>query len=130
VQAAPADDVGHERVAGREPAAGESKRERPQVHAVARAAASLGKVTLQDHAQTTLELLLGSAGPVGQPQPPRELTQELDQWQIGPRGRFDPVRRGLGDGDCFAAMAALSAGSSSRKPGLRLTMPLRWFWSR
>jgi hypothetical protein len=89
VQAAPADDVGHERVAGREPAAGERKRERPQVHAVARAAASLGKVTLQDHAQTTLELLLGSAGPVGQPQPSRELTQELEQRQVGSGGRLE-----------------------------------------
>jgi hypothetical protein len=99
VQATPADDVGHERVAGHEPAAGERKRERPQVHAVARAAASLGKVTLQDHAQTTLELLLGSAGPVRQPESVREVAQELEQRQIGPRGRLDPVRRGLGDGD-------------------------------
>ena len=66
VQPAPADDVGHERVAGREPAAGERKRERPHVHAVARPSASLGKVALQYYGQTTLELPLVSAGPVGQ----------------------------------------------------------------
>jgi hypothetical protein len=48
VQAAPADDVGHERVAGREPAAGERKRERPHVHAIARPSVPFGKVALQE----------------------------------------------------------------------------------
>jgi hypothetical protein len=92
VQAAPADDIDHERVAGREPAAGARKRERPHVHPVARPAAQLGKVALQEYGQTTLELPLASAGPVGQPEPSRELAQE-------PGRRLDPVRLGLGDGD-------------------------------
>lgn len=83
MQSAPADDVGHERVAGRKPAAGKRKRERPQVHAVARPAASLGKVTLQDHAQTTLELPLARAGPVRQPESVREVAQKLEQRQSG-----------------------------------------------
>lgn len=116
MQAAPADDVGHERVAGREPAARERKRERPHVDAIARPAVPLENDALQEYGQTTLELPLASAGPVGQLEPSRELAQELEQRQVGPGGRLDPVGR---------ATAALSAGSSSRKPGFRLTLPLR-----
>jgi small ligand-binding sensory domain FIST len=114
VQTASADDVGHERVAGREPAAVERQRECPQVDAVARPASSLGKVTLQDHAETTLQFELASAGPVGQLEPLRKRAQELEQGQVGPDGRFDPVSVGLGDGH-------RSAGD--RGPERRLELP-------
>jgi hypothetical protein len=81
--------------------------------AVARPAASLGKVTLQDHAQTPLELPLARAGLVRQPESSREVAQKLEQGQIGPGGRFDSVRRRFGDGDC-------SAGNGGPEHGLEL----------
>jgi hypothetical protein len=59
----------------------------------------LGKVALEEYGETTLELPLASAGPVAQLEPSRGLAQELEQPQVGPSGRLDPVGLGLGDGD-------------------------------
>src|SRR5262249_61508694 len=51
VPAAPAHEVGHERIAGDKPAARQRERERTQVERVAGTAATLGEVALQDRAE-------------------------------------------------------------------------------
>jgi hypothetical protein len=63
---------------------GEGKRERLQVHPVACPAAPLRNLALQACGETTLELPFASAGPSGELEPPRELSQELEQRQVGP----------------------------------------------
>lgn len=89
-------------------------------------AVPLGKVALEEYGETTLELPLAArAGPVGQLEPSRELAQELEQPQVGPSGRLDPVGLGLGDGDRSAGDRRSERWLELPEARLPLTMPLR-----
>jgi hypothetical protein len=99
VEAGSADDLGHEGVAGDDMAARESDCEGTEVETVARAGASLGEVAFEDCLETPLAVALEGAGLAREGQPGGELAQELDQRQVGPSGRLEPMRLGLRDGD-------------------------------
>ena len=99
VESSPAHDVGHERVAGDEPAARQGERKRLEVDDVARTASAVGEVTLEAAGEAPLAGALERISPVGQAQTARELAEEIEQRQVGPRRRLDAMRLGLGHGD-------------------------------
>src|SRR6266511_6332274 len=61
IETGPTDDVGHEGVAGDEPAAGQSNCERTDVEPVALAAPARGEVASEDRLQTPLAVALDGA---------------------------------------------------------------------
>jgi Glycosyl hydrolase family 65, N-terminal domain len=99
VETRPADDVGHERVAGDEAAARQSNRERTEVEPVARAAPPLGEVTVEDRLETPLAVALEGTALVREHQTCGELAEQREQRQVRPRGRLEPMRFRLRDGD-------------------------------
>ena len=122
VQAAPADDVGHERVTGREPAAGERKR--MSVRSLARPRRS-GKSRSSIRARRRSSCRSRAPARSGS-WSPRERSRKSSS--SGRSGRAaDSIRWASASGaeTVLRATAALTAGSSSRKAGFRFTMPLR-----
>src|SRR6266540_4811850 len=103
VETGPADDVGHEGVAGDEPAAGQSKGEGTDVEPVAWAALSLGEVAFEDGLEPSLGMAFEGAALAREPQTGGQLAQQLEQRQIGPCSRLESMGLGFGDGDCAAS---------------------------
>ena len=99
VKTGPADDVGHEGVAGDEAAAGQSNCEGADVETVARAGPSLGEVAFEDRFETPLAVALDGAGLVHERQAGGELAKQREQRQVRPCGRLEPMRLRLRDGD-------------------------------
>src|SRR6266508_3944020 len=75
VETGPADDVGHEGVAGDEPAAGQSKGEGTDVEPVAWAALSLGEVAFEDGLEPSLGMAFEGAALAREPQTGGQLAQ-------------------------------------------------------
>jgi hypothetical protein len=93
------DDVGHECVAGHEPAAWQCDREGTNVHAVASAGPSLGEVASQRRLETLLAFTLDGAALARERGTGRELAQELEQRQVRPSSGLELVSLGLRDDD-------------------------------
>ena len=121
----PADDVGHEGVAGDEAASGQSSGKGIEVETVALAGPSLREVAFEDCRETPLAEAFDGAVLARKRQAARELAQEREQRQIGPRGRLEPVCSDSGTATAPRAIAARRVGSSSRKATFRFTIPLR-----
>jgi hypothetical protein len=103
VETGPADDVGHEGIAGHEATTGKSNWEGAEVETVTLAGPSLGEVAFEDCFETPLAEALDGAVLVRKRQAARELAQQREQRQIGPRGRLEPVCFRLRDGDRLAS---------------------------
>jgi hypothetical protein len=114
VQAAPAADVGHERVAGREPAARERKRERRS-----------GKSRSRSTARRRSSRRSRAPGRSGSWSPRESTRWSSSSRRSGPSGRLDPVGLGLGDGDRSAGDRRSERWLELPEAGLPLTMPLR-----
>jgi hypothetical protein len=85
VETGPADEVGHEGVAGDEAAAGQGDCESAEIEPVARAGPSLWEVALESSSETPLAVTLHGAEVVRQCQTGGELTQEREQREVGAR---------------------------------------------
>jgi hypothetical protein len=99
VETGPADDVGHERVAGDDAATGQGGCKGTDVEAVARPASPLGEVAFEDRLDTPPAEALRRATLARERHAGREAAQQREQRQVRPCGRFDPMRLRLRDRD-------------------------------
>jgi hypothetical protein len=125
VETGPADEVGHEGVAGDEAAAGQGDCESAEIEPVARARPSLREVALESSSETPLAVKLHRAEAVRRVRPAESSRKSASS---GRSRRAADSRRCVSDSGTATApraTAVLRVGSRSRKAGFRFTIPLR-----